>query len=125
MKQLTAREQTVLDLINRNKGIADDEMLLLERYWIEIDHWDDTKSLYWNLQRSIHPESLSRIRRVLHERGLITYSKDAEEKRYTAFKSEQERHGSHYERMAEIVKPKKRYEEVRIQGVWVMREVME
>lgn len=104
--KLTRRQQIVLDLINAHPGIADDEMLLLERYWLEIDHWDDTKSLYWNLQRSIHPESLSRIRRWLFENGLITYSDKALKSRTKAMVSSQNQYGDHYERMAEIVKPK-------------------
>lgn len=120
MKPLTKREQTILDLINRDPKIVDDEMLLLERYWIEIDHWDDTKSLYWNLQRSIHPESLSRIRRKLNEMGLITYSKEALKFRDNAFRQQQDEHGSHYERTATIVQPKIRVEMINGESVTVM-----
>jgi len=83
--KLTKRQQAVLDVINRNPGCQNDEALLLERYWVEVDGWDESKSLYWNLQRMTHPESLSRIRRRLHELGHIKYSEEALERRTQQF----------------------------------------
>lgn len=119
MKHLTKTQAYVLEIIKRNPGCQNEEMKLLEAVYLD-QGWDDTKSLYWNLTRVTHPESIARARRKLHEYGLITYSKDADNKRYTAFKSEQERHGSHYEHMAEIVKPKIRVEVINGEYVTVM-----
>lgn len=105
MKSLTKSEAYVLEIIRQNPGCQNDEIRLLEAIYI-AQGWDDTKSLYWNLSRVMHPESASRARRKLFEYGLIEYSEKAYKRRSKAFQTEQERHGSHYERMAEIVKPK-------------------
>ena len=71
-------KQKVLDAVvricNQYPNAADDDSLLLERYWIEIDGWDTTKSLYWNLQRMTNPETITRRRRTAFTLGLITYS---------------------------------------------------
>ena len=81
---LTAKQQHIKNVIDANPGVQDDEMKLLEAVWL-VEGWDQTKSLYWNLTRVTHPETISRCRRFLHEKGYITYSKKAEEKRYTTY----------------------------------------
>lgn len=91
--KLTGIQKKVLAVIERNPGSQDDEHKLLERYWVEVDHWDETKSLYWNLQRSTHSESISRARRKLHELGLITYSPKALKHRTEAFNDHREQYG--------------------------------
>lgn len=83
-------QQQVLGVIQRTPAAADDDALLLERFWIEVDGWDESKSLYWNLSRSRRPESITRRRRELYNMGLITYSKDADKKREEAFLNERE-----------------------------------
>lgn len=105
MLKLTKQQSLVLGVIQRHPAAADDEMFLLERYWIEVDKWDDTKSLYWNLQRSTHAETISRRRRELYNMNLITYSDKALKSRTGAYKKELDTHSNHETTMAEIVKP--------------------
>jgi len=90
MIDLSKKQKSVLEVIQRNPGAADDDAILLERYWIEIDGWDESKSLYWNLSRSTRPETITRRRRELHNLNLISYSKDADKKREEAYINERE-----------------------------------
>lgn len=83
-------QQQVLGVIQRTPAAADDDALLLERFWIEVDGWDESKSLYWNLTRCRRPESITRRRRELHNMGLITYSNEALKQREEAFVNERE-----------------------------------
>lgn len=92
-KQLTSNEQYVLNIIRANQGVQDDEVKLLEAVYI-AQGWDDTKSLYWNLTRVMHPETVARARRKLHEYGLIEYSPDALRRRTKRYKEETERHSN-------------------------------
>lgn len=103
--RLTKTLQNVLKVIERNPNCQNREIDLLERYWVEIDGWDESKSLYWNLQRATHPESVSRARRKGHELGLIKYSKDVENARYEAYRAGVAEH-SKSSTTAEIVNPK-------------------
>ena len=112
MTKLTKQQSLVLGVIRRHPAAADSEMFLLERYWIEVDKWDETKSLYWNLQRSTHAETISRRRRELYNMGLIEYSDKALKSRTKAFKKERDVHSTYSKDMAEIVKPKIRFEMV-------------
>lgn len=120
MKPLTKTQALVYNIIKERPELADNEMDLLDAVW-DYD-WDETKSKNWNLTRGVltHPESISRARRKLHEYGLITYSKKAESMRYKAMQEAQAEHGSHYEQMAEIVKPKIRVEMINGEYVTVM-----
>ena len=120
MKPLTKSEQYVLEVIKANEGVQNEEAKLIEAVWLS-QGWQEDKSLYWNLTRVMHSETVSRCRRKLHEYGLITYSDKAFKNRYSAFKSEQERHGSHYERTATIVQPKPKYHLVTEDGEQFMR----
>lgn len=104
--KLTKKQQLTLEVIQRNPGCQDDEHRLLERYWIEVDKWDETKSLYWNLQRMTHAETISRARRRLHELGLIEYSDNALKTRTKAYRQDVNRYSNHESVKAEIVKPK-------------------
>jgi len=83
-KPLTKKQELVLTVIEGNPGVQDDEMKLLEAVW-RYENWDDTKSLYWNLTRVTHPETISRARRFLHEHGRIKYSDEADTRRYTQY----------------------------------------
>ena len=116
---LTKNQSYVLEIINKNPGIQNDDIKLFEAVWIS-QGWDDTKSLYWNLSRVMHPESITRCRRKLHEYGLITYSDKALKSRTEAMVSSQEQHGTYHERMAEIVQPKPQYHLAYIDGEAVM-----
>jgi hypothetical protein len=102
--KLTKNQQLVMTAYNIDNNCVNDEHLLLERVWLESG-WDDTKSLYWNLQRMPHPESISRARRKLHEMGLIRYSDKALKHRIDAYKDAREQYGQPV--TPKIVNPKK------------------
>ena len=91
MIDLNKIQRNVLAVIQRNPNAANDDALLLERYWVEIENWDDTKSLYWNLSRSTHAETITRRRRELFNLGLIQYSDEADKERMEAFKNERDK----------------------------------
>ena len=96
---LNKKQQLVYDVIQRTPEAADDDALLLERYWIEVDNWNESKSLYWNLQRATRPETISRRRRELFNMNLITYSDTSLKTRTEAYKAERDVHSGY-----EIVK---------------------
>lgn len=87
---ISAKQQLVLDAINRCPEAANDDALLLEQVWRE-EGWLDNRSLYDNLCRVTRPETISRRRRELYNMGLIKYSADADKERYDAFKSERDK----------------------------------
>lgn len=91
---LTKREQLVYNVIKENPGCQNDEMKLIEAVWLS-QGWSEGNSLYWNLTRVMHPESISRARRELHTLGLITYSDGAFKRRMEAYKAETVRHSRH------------------------------
>lgn len=88
---LTQKQKNVLHIIQKYPNAANDEAMLLERYWMEIDNWLDDKSLYWNLQRVTRPETITRRRRELYNLGLIEYTEQADRDRMEAFRNERER----------------------------------
>ena len=81
---LTVKQQHILDVIEANPGIQNDEMKLLEAVWL-AEGWDQSKSLSFNLIRVTHPETISRCRRLLHEKEYITYSEKSDKKRYKTY----------------------------------------
>ena len=89
--KLTKSEKYVLNIIKAHPGVQNDEMRLLEAVYLS-QGWDQSKSLYWNLTRSMHAETVARARRKLHELGLIEYSPEALRRRTKRFKQETERH---------------------------------
>lgn len=92
MLDLNKKQQLVYEVIQRNPRAADDDAVLLERYWFEVDGWDVTKSFEWNMSRVTRPETITRRRRELHNLGLISYSNDSNRRRREAFKNELEYH---------------------------------
>lgn len=87
---INAKQKNVLQIITKYPNAANDEPLLLVKYWEEIDGWDNSHDLHWNLQRVTRPETITRRRRELHNMGLIGYSKEAEEQRTEAFINERD-----------------------------------
>ena len=92
MSKLSKNQQLVINAYKNDPKCVNDEDLLLEAVWLK-QGWDNTKSLYWNLQRVSHPESLSRARRKLHELGLIKYSDEALERRTGYYKQMTDEYG--------------------------------
>lgn len=95
---ITAKQQLVLDAINRCPEAANDDALLLEQVWRE-DGWLDNRSLYDNLCRVTRPETISRRRRELFNMGLIKYSQSADNERMEAFKSERDNASTAFNQM--------------------------
>lgn len=87
---LNKMQRNVLSIIREFPNAANDEAALLDLYWHKFCDWDDTKSLYWNLSRSTRPESITRRRRELFNKGLITYNQEAEMRREEAYNNERE-----------------------------------
>lgn len=92
MLDLNKKQQLVYEVIKRNPSAADDDAVLLERYWIEVDGWDNSASLGSNLIKATRPETITRRRRELHNLGLVSYSDDSSRRRSEAFKNELEYH---------------------------------
>jgi hypothetical protein len=103
---LSGKQKLVYEVIQRTPEAANSEALLLERYWVEVDNWDETKSLYWNLQRVTRPATIERRRRELFNLGLIEYSPEALKSRTEAFKKEVSKHSGHETVKAQIVSPR-------------------
>lgn len=87
---LNKKQQQVLEIIRRYPEAANDEAMLLDRFYHEIENYDDTKSYYWNISRSTRAETITRRRRELFNLGLITYSDNALKVRTEAFNNERE-----------------------------------
>jgi hypothetical protein len=101
---LNKKQQLVHEVIQRTPEAANDDALLLERYWVEVDGWDDTKSLYWNLSHMTRPATIERRRRELFNMNLIEYSPEALKSRTEAFRKEVNIHSDHEQVKASIVK---------------------
>jgi len=86
-------QKLVYKVIQENPGVQDDDARLIAAVWRECG-WDDGVSLEDNIAYMPRSESITRRRRELHERGLITYSKDADLSRYDAFISERDMHSN-------------------------------
>jgi len=95
MRRLTDKQQKVMAAYDTDPNCVNEEHRLLEAVWLK-EGWDNNRSLYWNLQRVSHPESISRARRKLHELGLITYSEESLERRMGYYKEMQDEYGQPY-----------------------------
>jgi hypothetical protein len=79
-------------VIELNPGVQDSEPALIAAVW-KYEGWNEFDTLERNLQKVTHPETISRRRRELYNRGLIHYSSDALEVREEAYKNERDYHG--------------------------------
>lgn len=87
-------QQFVYDVIQAHPGVQNNDSELVAACWRE-QGWSDSRSLEENIKRVSRGESLCRRRRELHQMGLITYSKEAQESRQEAFENEQNIHSTH------------------------------
>lgn len=102
MNKLTKAQQLIYTVIQNNPGVQNDEVSLIEAVYYH-QGWDESKSLYWNLSRVMHPESISRRRRELYNMGLIEYSDKALKSRTDAYKNERNDHSGYEKKMADII----------------------
>lgn len=84
----------VVAIIKEFPEAANDDSILLERYW-KREGWDESKSLFYNLSHVTHPETITRRRRQAFNLGLITYTDKAFEERMDAMKNEREQHSDY------------------------------
>ena len=84
MIDLNTKQQNVLAVIRRNPEAANDDMLLYELYWTEVDNWKPGTSM----RHCTRPETISRRRRELYNMGLISYTEAKDKEREEAFLSE-------------------------------------
>jgi hypothetical protein len=92
-------QRLVLDVIRENPGCQNDDARLIAAVWRK-QGWTDGVCLEDNIAYVTRPESITRRRRELHEMGLITYSKDADESRRDAFVKEVEVHSDYIPAMS-------------------------
>jgi len=81
MKDLS---KVILKLYKQNPNIVNDDKELIAAIWYE-QGWIDNAPLASNLYRVSNPESITRVRRKLHEQGLIQYSPSALKRRTGEF----------------------------------------
>lgn len=79
----------LLETIRQNPGIQNDDARLVAAVW-RRKGWDDGVSLEDNIRRMPRSESITRRRRELHDKGLITYSPTANRRREEAFRNERD-----------------------------------
>lgn len=85
--KMNSKLRNVLQVIRRNPDAANDDMVLYEAYWREVDGWKPGDSMRFNTR----PETISRRRRELYNLGLIEYREKANKAREEAYKNERER----------------------------------
>lgn len=84
---------TVIKLIYQMRpDILDDDAKLVAAVWYRLGY-DPKIELYENLRKLPYPETIVRRRRILHQRGEIKYSPEAEERRFKKFKQAREEYG--------------------------------
>lgn len=91
--QLTAQEEMVLKVIEANPGVHNNDADLIAAVW-RSQGWSDNRGLEQNLSTVTRSESITRRRRSLWTQGFIKYTKDAENARYDAYKSERDNHAA-------------------------------
>lgn len=90
MDKLNRLQRLVFNVIRANPGVENNEAALTAAVW-RVQGWSEFNSLEENLARVSNPETISRRRRELHQKGLITYSKEALTMREEAFRNERDR----------------------------------
>lgn len=78
-----------------DKTIVNRENDLLAAVWREKGYLDN-RSLEDNLSRLPSAETISRMRRQLHQEGLIEYSKEADARRESEYQRHLDEYSSHY-----------------------------
>ena len=84
-------QKNVYALMVKYPETIDDTPMLLERYWLEYDGWNENNSLYWNLTKSTRAETILRRAREVREMALVKLGEDEQKRRDEAFNNERER----------------------------------
>lgn len=84
---------TAIKLIYQMRpDILDDDAKLVAAVWYRLGY-DPKIELYENLSKLPQAETITRRRRILHERGVIKYSPEAEERRFKNFVEARDEYG--------------------------------
>lgn len=86
-------EHLILRIYSARPDIVNDDKKLLATVW-QMQGWSHGVSVYENLMRVSNPETITRIRRKLHEQGKIQYSKEAHERRMKEFVKYRDEYGN-------------------------------
>jgi len=83
-------DKLIKDAIAANPEAANDDKVLFAEVWArelaESGTSVTVKQLLWILTHVSNPESITRRRRLLHNMQIISYSKDADSRRFKQFK---------------------------------------
>lgn len=82
--KLNKMRRMVYEVIKANPGVQNDDAQLVAAVW-RYCGWNDQVPLEENIDKVARAETITRRRRELHEMGLITYSKEADQMREEAF----------------------------------------
>ena len=92
--QLTPTQQNILDLYKQDRNVVNFDKLLLYRYWLVYDGWNEKRTGLENMLQATPASTITRARRELHTMGLIMYSKGANKAREKRFKEELDKHSN-------------------------------
>lgn len=92
--KLTPTQQNIMELYQADRNVVNFDKLLLYRYWLMFDGWDEEEPTLTNLMKATPSATITRARRELHTMGLIMYSKEANKIREKRFKEELEKHSN-------------------------------
>lgn len=85
-------DKMILALYRERPTIVDDDAKLVAAVWYKCGY-DPKRELYDNIRRLPYAESIVRRRRLLHERGKIKYSPEAEARRFKNFVEARDAYG--------------------------------
>ena len=87
-----AVDQIIKQIYAARPDIVNDDAKLVAAVWYKCGY-DPKRELYENLRRLPLPETITRRRRLLHERGEIKYSPEAEQRRFKNFVEARDEYG--------------------------------
>lgn len=91
--KLSKMQRIVYQVIQANPGVQNNDAQLVAAVWRHLG-WSDTAPLEENITKVARAETITRRRRELHEKGLITYSDEANKEREEAFRNERDAHSA-------------------------------
>jgi hypothetical protein len=92
--ELTKSQRKVYQVIIDNPGVQNSDASLVAAVW-RASGWDDDRTLEYNLNNVMNSETITRSRRYLHEKGLITYTREVHKNRMERYKVHLDQYGNH------------------------------